>query len=275
MSIIELKEMSRTVRSDIVTMVHKAGSGHPGGSLSAADLMVGLYFGGIMRVNPANPDWEGRDRFVLSKGHVAPVIYSVLARKGFFPVDELWTLRKLGSILQGHPHKQSTPGLDCSSGSPGQGLSISNGMAIGFKMQGMDNRVYCLLGDGELQEGQVWEAVMTAAQNKLDNVCAIVDYNRVQLDGDLSEIKDLGDLAAKWHSFGWNVIELDGHDMEQVLRAFEMAKAFKGKPSVLIANTVKGKGVSFMENDCNWHGNAPSAEQLENALKEINREVSM
>lgn len=275
MSIIELKEMSRTVRSDIVTMVHKAGSGHPGGSLSAADLMVGLYFGGIMRVNPANPDWEGRDRFVLSKGHVAPVIYSVLARKGFFPVDELWTLRKLGSILQGHPHKQSTPGLDCSSGSLGQGLSISNGMAIGFKMQGMDNRVYCLLGDGELQEGQVWEAVMTAAQNKLDNVCAIVDYNRVQLDGDLSEIKDLGDLAAKWHSFGWNVIELDGHDMEQVLRAFEMAKAFKGKPSVLIANTVKGKGVSFMENDCNWHGNAPSAEQLENALKEINREVSM
>lgn len=275
MSIIELKEMSRTVRSDIVTMVHKAGSGHPGGSLSAADLMVGLYFGGIMRVNPANPDWEGRDRFILSKGHVAPVIYSVLARKGFFPVDELWTLRKLGSILQGHPHKQSTPGLDCSSGSLGQGLSISNGMAIGFKMQGMDNRVYCLLGDGELQEGQVWEAVMTAAQNKLDNVCAIVDYNRVQLDGDLSEIKDLGDLAAKWHSFGWNVIELDGHDMEQVLRAFEMAKAFKGKPSVLIANTVKGKGVSFMENDCNWHGNAPSAEQLENALKEINREVSM
>ena len=248
MSIIELKEMSRTVRSDIVTMVHKAGSGHPGGSLSAADLMVGLYFGGIMRVNPANPDWEGRDRFILSKGHVAPVIYSVLARKGFFPVDELWTLRKLGSILQGHPHKQSTPGLDCSSGSLGQGLSISNGMAIGFKMQGMDNR---------------------------DNVCAIVDYNRVQLDGDLSEIKDLGDLAAKWHSFGWNVIELDGHDMEQVLRAFEMAKAFKGKPSVLIANTVKGKGVSFMENDCNWHGNAPSAEQLENALKEINREVSM
>lgn len=275
MSIIELKEMSRTVRSDIVTMVHKAGSGHPGGSLSAADLMVGVYFGGIMRVNPANPDWEGRDRFILSKGHVAPVIYSVLARKGFFPVDELWTLRKLGSILQGHPHKQSTPGLDCSSGSLGQGLSISNGMAIGFKMQGMDNRVYCLLGDGELQEGQVWEAVMTAAQNKLDNVCAIVDYNRVQLDGDLSEIKDLGDLAAKWHSFGWNVIELDGHDMEQVLRAFEMAKAFKGKPSVLIANTVKGKGVSFMENDCNWHGNAPSAEQLENALKEINREVSM
>lgn len=274
MSIIELKEMSRTVRSDIVTMVHKAGSGHPGGSLSAADLMVGLYFGGTMRVNPANPDWEGRDRFILSKGHVAPVLYSVLARKGFFPVDELWTLRKLGSILQGHPHKQSTPGLDCSSGSLGQGLSISNGMAIGFKMQGMANRVYCLLGDGELQEGQVWEAVMTAAQNKLDNVCAIVDYNRVQLDGDLSEIKDLGDLVAKWHDFGWNVIELDGHDMEQVLRAFEMAKAFKGKPSVLIANTVKGKGVSFMENDCNWHGNAPSAEQLEKALEEINREVS-
>ena len=274
MNVTELKEMSRTVRSDIVTMVHKAGSGHPGGSLSATDLMVGLYFGGTMRVDPANPDWEGRDRFILSKGHVAPVVYSVLARKDFFPVEELWTLRRLGSILQGHPHRESTPGLDCSSGSLGQGLSISNGLAVGFKKQGMDNRVYCLLGDGELQEGQVWEAVMTAAQNKLDNVCAIVDYNRVQLDGDLAEIKDLGDLTAKWHDFGWNVIELDGHDMEQVLRAFEMAKAFKGKPSVLIANTVKGKGVSFMENDCNWHGNAPSAEQLEKALVEINGEVS-
>lgn len=272
MNITELKAMSRTVREDILTMVHKAGSGHPGGSLSATDLMVGLYFGGMMKVDPKNPDWDGRDRFILSKGHVAPVIYSVLARKGFFPVDELWTLRKLGSILQGHPHKQSTPGLDCSSGSLGQGLSIANGLAIGFRKQEKTNRVYCLLGDGELQEGQVWEAVMTAAQNKLDNLCAIVDYNHVQLDGTTEQIKDLGDLAAKWHDFGWNVIQLNGHDMDQVVKAFEMAAAYQGKPSVLIADTIKGKGVSFMEGDCNWHGNAPSAQQLEQALAEIREE---
>ncbi len=274
MNITELKAMSRTVRSDIVKMTNKAGSGHPGGSLSATDLLVGLYFGGILRVDPSNPEWKDRDRFILSKGHVAPVLYSVLARKGFFPLEELDTLRQLGSILQGHPHKQSTPGLDCSSGSLGQGLSISNGLAIGFRKQGMDSRVYCLLGDGELQEGQIWEAVMTAAQHKLDNVCAMVDYNRVQLDGDLKDIKDLGDLATKWHDFGWNVIELDGHDMEQVIDAYKMAMAFKGKPTVLIANTVKGKGVSFMENDCNWHGVAPNAEQLEKALAEINGGVA-
>ncbi|MBQ9663419.1 MAG: transketolase [Oscillospiraceae bacterium] len=272
MNITELKAMSRTVREDILTMVHKAGSGHPGGSLSATDLMVGLYFGGMMKVDPQNPDWEGRDRFILSKGHVAPVLYSVLARKGFFPLEELGTLRKLGSILQGHPHKQSTPGLDCSSGSLGQGLSIANGLAIGFRKQNKANRVYCLLGDGELQEGQVWEAVMTAAQNKLDNLCAIVDYNHVQLDGTTEEIKALGDLAAKWHDFGWNVIQLNGHDMDQVLKAFEMAAAYKGRPSVLIADTVKGKGVSFMEGDCNWHGNAPNAEQLEKALAEVREE---
>ena len=272
MNITELKAMSRTVREDILTMVYKAGSGHPGGSLSATDLMVGLYFGGMMKVDPQNPDWDGRDRFILSKGHVAPVVYSVLARKGFFPVEELGTLRRLGSILQGHPHKQSTPGLDCSSGSLGQGLSIANGLAIGFRKQNKSHRVYCLLGDGELQEGQVWEAVMTAAQNKLDNLCAIVDYNHVQLDGTTEQIKDLGDLAAKWHDFGWNVIALNGHDMNQVLKAYEMAAAYKGKPSVLIADTVKGKGVSFMEGDCNWHGNAPNAQQLEQALAEIRGE---
>lgn len=269
----DLIQMSKTVRCDILNMVHKAGSGHPGGSLSATDLMVGLYFGGIMRIDPARPDWEDRDRFLLSKGHAAPVLYSVLARKGFFPVEELWTLRRLGSILQGHPHKESTPGLDCSSGSLGQGLSIADGLAFGFKKQGRANRVYCLLGDGELQEGQIWEAVMTAAQHKLDNLCAIVDYNHVQLDGTTEDIKDLGDLCAKWHDFGWNVIELDGHEMEQILRAYEMAAAFKGKPSVLIANTVKGKGVSFMEGDCAWHGTAPNAEQLERALREIREEA--
>ena len=268
----ELRKMTKTIRSDIVTMIHKAGSGHPGGSLSAAELVTALYFE-VMKVDPADPAWEGRDRFILSKGHVAPLIYSVLARKGFFPVEELWTLRRLGSILQGHPHKQSTPGLDCSSGSLGQGLSIANGLAIGFKKQGKNNRVFCLMGDGELQEGQIWEAVMTAAQQKLDNLCGIVDFNQVQLDGNVPDIKDLGDLEAKWHDFGWNVIRLDGHDMEQVVRAFRMAEAYKGKPTVLIADTVKGKGVSFMENDCNWHGNAPSEAQLQAALKEINGEV--
>ena len=266
----ELLKMCRTVRTDILTMVHEAGSGHPGGSLSAAEIMTALYFGDVMRVDPQDPEWEGRDRFILSKGHVAPVVYSVLARKGFFSVEELKTLRKFGSILQGHPHMQSTPGLDCSSGSLGQGLSIANGLAIGFKKQKMDNRVYCLMGDGELQEGQIWEAVMTAAQNKLDNVCAIVDYNHVQLDGSTEEIKDLGDLTEKWHAFGWNVIEVDGHDIEAVLKAFAMAEAFKGKPTVLIANTIKGKGVSFMENDSNWHGTAPNADQLAQALNEIN-----
>ncbi len=269
MEIKELKAIARTVRCDIVKMINIAGSGHPGGSLSAADLLAGLYFGGIMKVDPKNPDWEDRDRFILSKGHVAPVIYSVLARKGFFPVEELWTLRRFGSILQGHPHKQSTPGLDCSSGSLGQGLSITNGIAIAMKKQNRDVRVYCMIGDGELDEGQIWEAVMTAAQHKLDNVCAIVDYNHVQLDGTTEEIKDMGDLVQKWHDFGWNVIELDGHDMAQIVKAYEMAAAFKGKPSVLIANTVKGKGVSFMENDCNWHGTAPSDQQLERALMEI------
>ena len=273
MNISALQAMCRTVRSDILTMVHLAGSGHPGGSLSATELMVGLYFGDIMQVDPTHPEWPGRDRFILSKGHAAPVLYSVLARKGYYLVEELATLRRMGSILQGHPHKGSTPGLDCSSGSLGQGLSIANGLAIGFKKQGLGNRVYCLLGDGELQEGQVWEAVMTAAQHGLDNVCAMVDYNHVQLDGTTEEIKDLGNLSAKWQEFGWNVIELDGHDMEQVLMAYKKAQTFKGKPSVLIANTIKGKGVSFMENDCNWHGNAPNEEQLKAALAEINGEV--
>lgn len=270
MELCELKAMAKTVRSDIVRMVHQAGSGHPGGSLSAADLMTGLYFGDIIKVNPEDPQWEGRDRFILSKGHVAPVLYSVLARRGFFPVEDLMTLRQLGSPLQGHPHMSATKGLDCSAGSLGQGLSVANGLAIAFRKQGMTNRVYCLMGDGELQEGQIWEAVMTAAQHKLDNLCAIVDYNHVQLDGTVEEIKALGDLCEKFHSFGWNVIELDGHDMNQVMEAYRMAMAFKGKPTVLIANTVKGKGVSFMENRCEWHGKAPNAKELEEALAQIN-----
>ena len=269
MEVKQLKDMCRTVREDILTMIHKAGSGHPGGSLSSTEIMVALYFGGIMRVDPKNPDWEDRDRFILSKGHIAPVVYSVLARKGFFPVEELDTLRKFGSILQGHPHKSHTPGLDCSAGSLGQGLSVANGIALAFKKLKKPQRVYCLLGDGELQEGQIWEAAMFAPQQKLNNVCAIVDYNHVQLDGTVEEIKNLDNLPARWNDFGWNVIEVDGHDVEAVVHAFKLAALTKDRPTVLIAHTVKGKGVSFMENDCNWHGNAPNAEQLEKALAEV------
>ena len=264
-----LRAMCRTVRRDIVTMIHKAKSGHPGGSLSATEIMVGLYFGGIINVDPKNPDWIERDRFILSKGHVAPVLYSVLARRGFFSVDELSTLRQMGSILQGHPHKDHTPGLDCSAGSLGQGLSITNGIALAFKKLGTAQRVYCLMGDGELQEGQIWEAVVFAAQNKLDNVCAIVDFNHVQLDGTIEEIKNLDNLPARWLDFGWNVIEVDGHNVDAVIDAYKLAATVKGRPTVLIAHTVKGKGVSFMENDSNWHGNAPNDEQLSKALEEI------
>ena len=265
----DLKEMCRTVREDILTMIHEAGSGHPVVSLSATEIMVGLYFGGIMKVDAQNPNWEDRDRFILSKGHVAPVLYSVLARKGFFPVEELKTLRKFGSILQGHPHKEKTPGLECSAGSLGQGLSVANGIALAFKKLGTNQRVYCLLGDGELQEGQIWEAIMFAAQQKLDNICAVVDFNHVQLDGTVEEIKNLDNLPARWNDFGWNVIEVDGHNVEAVVHAYELAKLTKGRPTVLIAHTVKGKGVSFMENDCNWHGNTPNKEQLEKALAEV------
>lgn len=265
----ELLQTCKTIRGDILRMIHKAGSGHPGGSLSAVELLTGLYFSGEMNIRPEDPDWDERDRFILSKGHVAPVLYSVLARRGFYSVDHLNTLRRLGSILQGHPHAQHTPGLDCSSGSLGQGLSVSNGLALAFKHRGLSSRVYCLLGDGELQEGQVWEAVMTAAQHKLDNVCAIVDYNHVQLDGSTDDIKNMGDLVAKFHDFGWHVIELDGHDVEACVLSYRQAKRVKDKPTVLVANTIKGKGVSFMENDCNWHGNPPNAEQLERALQEV------
>ncbi len=265
----ELQEMCRTVRGDIIRMIYEAGSGHPGGSLSATELLVGLYFGDVMRTDPAHPGWYGRDRFILSKGHVAPVLYSILARKGYYDVKELGTLRKMGSILQGHPHMERTPGLDCSGGSLGQGLSVANGLALAFRMQKKENRVYCLLGDGELQEGQVWEAVMTAAQHGLDNLCAMVDYNHVQLDGTVESIKDLGDLRQKWEDFGWHALEIDGHDMDQVLQAYQEAAKYKGRPTVIIAQTVKGKGVSFMENDCNWHGNVPSEEQYRQALEEI------
>lgn len=267
-----LQSICATVRKDIVEMVHRAGSGHPGGSLSAVELLVGLYFSKL-RHDPLNSGWAMRDRFFLSKGHACPVLYSVLARAGYFPVEELGTLRKLESNLQGHPNMHKLNGLESSSGSLGQALSIANGAALAAKMDKKDIRVYCLMGDGELDEGQVWEAAMTAAQHKLNNVCAVVDFNKLQLDGSLESIKNLEPLTDKWKAFNWNVIEIDGHDMEQVLAAYDQAAACTDKPSVIVAHTVKGKGVSFMENKAEWHGKAPNKEELELALEEIERRL--
>ncbi len=263
-----LKEICKVIRKDIITMIHQAGSGHPGGSLSAVELMVGLYFN-KMKHNPKQPGWGERDRFFLSKGHACPVHYSVLARSGYYPVEELNSLRKLGSCLQGHPNFCRLPGLESSSGSLGQGLSIANGVALAAKMDDKNFRIYCLLGDGELNEGQVWEAMMTSAHHKLNNICAIVDYNKVQLDGPISSIKELSPLSDKWKAFNWNVIEIDGHHMKQVLDAYDAAAHCKDKPSVIIAHTIKGKGISFMENKAEWHGKAPNAQELELALAEL------
>ena len=260
------------IRMGVIEGTHSAKCGHPGGSLDIAEVLSYLYFVD-MNIDPREPKKPDRDRFVLSKGHAAPCYYAVLGERGFFDKAEFKNFRQLHSFLQGHPDAKKCPGVDASTGSLGQGISIAVGMALGAKkLDHSDVKVYTLLGDGELQEGQVWEAVMTAAQHKLDNLCAMVDYNRVQLDGTLAEIKDLGDLAAKWRDFGWNVIELDGHDIQAVVEAYRQAKVCKGKPTVLMANTIKGKGVSFMENDCNWHGNAPNAEQLRQALSELGLE---
>ncbi len=264
----DLRARCRQIRADILTMIHAAGSGHPGGSLSAVEILTALYFD-VMRIDPRNPDDPDRDRFLLSKGHAAPVLYSVLARRGFFDPALLPTLRQLGSPLQGHPHMESLPGLDCSSGSLGQGLSIANGLAMAAKKTGRNYRTYCLLGDGEVQEGQIWEAAMTAAQFRLDNVCAIVDDNGVQLDGPTDEICRVEPLDDKFRAFGWHVIPADGHDTEDLLRAFREAEETKGVPSVILARTVKGKGVSFMENKAAWHGKAPNAEELAAALAEV------
>ncbi len=267
-SIEELAAIGRDVRADIVRMTAAAGSGHPGGSLSAVELLTALYFK-VMRHRPAEPKWPDRDRFILSKGHACPLLYSVMARAGYLPAEELTTLRKFGSCLQGHPSCLALPALEVSSGSLGQGLSIANGLALSAKLNAREFRVYCLLGDGELQEGQVWEAVMSAAHYKLDNVCAIVDYNGLQIDGDVEKVMGLAPLAEKWRAFNWHVVEIDGHDYAGVLAAYEEAARTKGKPTVIIARTVKGKGVSFMENAAGWHGKAPNADELKRALDEI------
>ncbi len=267
-TIADVKAHAATIRRDIITMLAEAGSGHPGGSLSCADIVAALYFS-VMRHDPERPDWPDRDRFLMSKGHCAPTWYSALARSGYFPVDWLSGLRKIGSPLQGHPDMLKTPGVEMSSGSLGQGLSIANGMALAARLDDRDYRVYVLLGDGELQEGQVWEAAMTSAHRKLDNVCAIVDNNGLQIDGRIEEIKSLGSIAAKWESFGWRVIEIDGHDVERILTAFDEARSTKGRPTMIVARTVKGKGVSFMEDKVDYHGVAPSDDERETALADL------
>jgi transketolase len=265
----QMKEKTRELRIEILKMIYEAGSGHPGGSLSAIDVM-GVLYNNIMRHDPKNPGWKERDRFILSKGHICPALYAVLADCGYFPLDELKTLRKYRSILQGHPNMKKTPGVEISAGSLGQGLSISTGLALGAKLNNADYRVYCMMGDGEIQEGQVWEAAMSAGYYKLDNLCGIVDYNRFQIDGKVSEVMDINPCKDKWLAFNWNVIEVDGNDVVKVEEAFEQAKGYKGKPTVLIAHTVKGKGISFMENTAAWHGVAPNKEQFEAALAELN-----
>ena len=265
----EVKDICVQIRKDIINMVYDAGSGHPGGSLSGVEIMAALYVTDLFRCDTMNPDWKERDRFVLSKGHASPLIYSVLCRKGFFREEELKTFRKMGTILQGHPHRQQVPGLDSSGGSLGQGLSIANGMAMGYRMQGIEGRCYCLLGDGELQEGQVWEAAMTAAQQKLDHVCAIVDNNHVQLDGMTADVCCVEPVADKWRYFGWNVITVDGHDLDALYAAYRSAGETKGRPTVLVAETIKGKGVSFMEGQAGWHGAVPNEAQYKQAMTEI------
>ena len=266
----ELKKIANDVRIGIVTAVHSAKAGHPGGSLSAADIMTYLYFE-EMNIDPADPKMEDRDRFVLSKGHVAPALYSTLANRGFFPVEELKTLRKLGSRLQGHPCMQETPGVDMSSGSLGQGLSAACGMALSAKLQKKDYRVYALLGDGEIEEGQIWEASMFAGHRKLDNLCIVVDNNGLQIDGKIEEVCSPYPIADKFKAFNFNVIEIDGHDFKQIEEAFKKARETKGMPTAIIAKTVKGKGVSFMENQASWHGKAPNDEEYAIAMADLER----
>ncbi len=268
LSLEDLPGIASKIRRHIVTMLGKAGSGHPGGSLSAVEIVSALYFK-VLRHRPEAPRWEGRDRFILSKGHAAPVLYAVLAECGYFPVKELMTLRQLGSRLQGHADRTATPGVEMSSGSLGQGLSFSIGVALAGRLNRQHYRTYVLLGDGECDEGQVWEAAMAAAHFKLDNLVAIVDNNGQQIDGWNCDVMNLEPLNQKWAAFGWHVFEVDGHDFSQLLAAFNEAKRIKGQPAVIIAHTIKGKGVSFMENQAAFHGKALSAEEVEQALKEL------
>ncbi len=264
-----LKEQAKKIRKDIVTMIGQAKSGHPGGSLSAAEIVTYLYFE-EMNVNPADPKWEDRDRFVLSKGHAAPVLYAALAHKGYFPIEELATLRKIGSHLQGHPDMNKVPGVDMSTGSLGTGISAAVGMALAGKLDKKEHYVFTLLGDGELQEGQVWEAAMAAGHYKLDNLIAFVDNNGLQIDGNINDVMSPNPIDAKFTAFGWHVLTIDGHDFQQIADAVAAAKAEKGKPTMIVAHTVKGKGISYMENQAGWHGSAPNEEQVAQAMTELN-----
>ena len=264
--IAELRQKARKVREDIIEEVYQAKSGHPGGSLSIADILTVLYFR-EMNIKPEDPKWEDRDRFVLSKGHCSPALYSCLANRGFFPVEDLKTFRNINSYLQGHPDKNKVPGVDMTTGSLGQGLSAANGMAIAGKMEQKEYRVYCVLGDGEIEEGQIWEAAMASNKYKLDNLCVIVDNNNLQIDGTVEEVMSPYPIDEKFKSFGFQVINIDGHDIEEIIKAFEVARNVKGKPTCIIAKTIKGKGVDFMENQAGWHGKAPNEEQYEQAMK--------
>ena len=266
----ELERIANTIRKETISMIYNAKSGHPGGALSAIDIFTYLYFQ-EMNIEPSNPKKEDRDRFVLSKGHTVPGLYAVLAEKGYFPKETLMTYRKMGTILQGHPDIKKTPGIDMSTGSLGQGISAAVGMAFGAKAKNQDFRVYTMVGDGEIDEGQVWEAAMFAAHRNLDNLCVIVDNNGLQLDGTIEEIIGATPLDKKFEAFGFHVLEADGHDFDSLKAAFDKAREVKGKPTVIIAKTVKGKGVSYMENNVAWHGAAPNEEQYRQAMEELEK----
>ena len=273
MTNLELQKTANEIRKSIVTAVHSAKAGHPGGSLSAADIFTYLYFEEL-NIDPKNPKMADRDRFVLSKGHTAPGLYAALAERGFFPKEDLVTLRKLGSYLQGHPNMNSVPGVDMSTGSLGQGISVACGMALASRLKKRDNRVYTLLGDGEIQEGQVWEACMFAAHYKLDNLCVIIDNNGLQIDGDIAKVMSPYPIDKKLEAFGFHVETIDGHDFDAIASALDTAKTVKGQPSAIIMKTVKGKGVSFMENQASWHGSAPNDEQYAVAMAELKQQLS-
>ena len=264
----QLKEIAKKIRKGIIESVYSGKSGHPGGSLSIADIMTVLYFY-EMNTNPENPKDENRDRLVLSKGHCAPALYSALANKGFFDVEELKSLRNIESRLQGHPDMKKIPGVDMTTGSLGQGLSSANGMAMAGKLDNKDYRVYCILGDGEIEEGQIWEAAMASNKYKLDNLCVIVDNNNLQIDGTIEEVMSSYPIDEKFKSFGFQIINIDGNDIQEIMDAFDVARNVKGKPTCIIAKTVKGKGVSFMENQVGWHGKAPNEEQYKQAMEEL------
>lgn len=264
----ELKEIAQNIRVNIINMLEKSQSGHPGGSLSAVEILTALYFK-EMNIDPKNPKSKDRDRFVLSKGHATPVLYGTLAERGFFPKEELEKFRKIDSMLQGHPDMKGIPGVDMTTGSLGQGFAAANGMALAGKLDKKDYRVYALIGDGESQEGMIWEAAMLASHYKLDNITVFLDYNGLQIDGKNKDIMNINPIDEKFQSFGWNVLTIDGHSFDEILNAIEEAKNTKGKPTMIIANTIKGKGVSFMENQVGWHGKAPSTDEAKIAIEEI------